>query len=131
MSLAKPKRGEPDEALGAGGGGVKEGGGGGGANKRLRKPSVKRWTERDCPRRLRRQSGKNVACYASFALVIAGLLGGTREVLGAEYVDAGDVSMDCNDCECTGSSDDGTITVFDNPSSGKRVSARRGESKIV
>lgn len=53
--------------------------------------------------------------------MIAGLLG-SREALAAEYVDKGDVSMDCDDCECTGSSDDGDITVFDNPYSGKRVS---------
>ena len=123
MSLAKPKRGEPDEALGAGGVGGREGGGGGrggGEKKRSRTPSVKRWVARDC-RRLRRQSRKNVA---SLALAIAGLLNGTQEVLGAEYVDGGEVSMSCDNCGCTGSSDDGDITVFDNPSSGERVRAR-------
>lgn len=126
MSLAKPKRGEPDEALGAGGGGRREEGGEG-ETKRLRKLSAKRWTARDC-RRQRRQSGKNVA---SFALVIAGLLSGTREVLGADYVDRGEVSMDCDECSCTGPSDDGDITVFVNPSSGERVRVGSGESKIV
>lgn len=33
------------------------------------------------------------------------------------------VSLTCDVCECQGSSDDGTITVFDIPSSGDRVSA--------
>lgn len=96
----------------------------------MREPSVKRWAARDC-QRPRRRSGKSVA---SFALVaIAGLLGGAREVLGAEYVDRGDVPMDCTDgCECTGSLDDETfITVFDNPSSGGRVRVMTGESKTV
>lgn len=97
----------------------------------MREPSVKRWAARDC-QRPRWQSGKSVAPFALVAM-IAGLLCGAREVLGAEYVDRGDVSMDCTDgCACTGSSDDGTfITVFDNPSSGGRVRVRIGESKTV
>ena len=129
MSLVKQKRGEPDEALGARGvggrtGGIGglggEGGGGGRENNNLRTSSVKQRTAHDC-RRLRRSSRKSVA---SLALVIAGLLNGTRGVLGADYVDGGEVSMSCDNCGCTGSSDDGDITVFDSPSSGERVRAR-------
>lgn len=61
-------------------------------------------------------------------LGIAGLMllgGGWRRLGGVsaqEYIDGGKVSMDCEICSCEGSSDDIDIVVFDNPSSGKRVS---------
>lgn len=44
--------------------------------------------------------------------------------VGAQYVDGGKVSMDCADCSCVGSSDDGTIDVFRSPSDGELVSDR-------
>ena len=50
-------------------------------------------------------------------LAAAASLGRTR----AQYVDGGSVSMDCEVCYCDGSTDDGTVEVFDNPSSGQRV----------
>lgn len=45
--------------------------------------------------------------------------------IGAEgqYTDGGAVSVSCTDCSfCEGSSDDGAVMVFDNPSTGDRVS---------
>lgn len=65
--------------------------------------------------------------YLFFALLAVGLLG-PRQVLAQEeeYVDGGEVLMDCgteNACSCEGTSGDGvTINVFDYPTSGKRVS---------
>ncbi|CAM9421106.1 unnamed protein product [Ascophyllum nodosum] len=50
-------------------------------------------------------------------LAAAASLGRTR----AQYVDGGSVSMDCEVCYCDGSTDDGTVEVFDNPSSGQRM----------
>lgn len=47
-------------------------------------------------------------------------MGRGGRVAGA-FVDGGKVSMDCEDCSCTGSSDDGTIAVFKSPSSGELV----------
>ena len=41
-----------------------------------------------------------------------------------QYTSGGEVSVGCTDCSfCEGSSDDGTVMVFDNPSTGGRVSA--------
>ena len=54
------------------------------------------------------------------AIIVAGLLGNMR-VFG-QYVDSGAVDMSCDEeCYCEGDSDDGTITVFDIPSSVERV----------
>lgn len=57
-------------------------------------------------------------CSIVFVLFWAG-------AVTAQLVDGGAVTMDCGECDCTGSSDDGTIVVFDNPSSGDRVSLSR------
>lgn len=57
-------------------------------------------------------------------LAISGLWGGIGAgvtVATAQLTNGGAVSMDCSDCDCSGTSDDGTISVFDNPSSGERV----------
>lgn len=61
--------------------------------------------------------------YASFAMVVAGLLGGGggRGGVNAQYINGGAVAMTCGICACQGSSDDGTIAVFDSPSLGERV----------
>ena len=54
------------------------------------------------------------------AIVVAGLLGNLK-VFG-QFIDRGAVDMSCDEeCYCEGDSDDGTITVFDIPSSGERV----------
>lgn len=40
-----------------------------------------------------------------------------------QYTSGGGVSVSCTDCSfCEGSSDDGAVMVFDNPSTGDRVS---------
>lgn len=71
----------------------------------------------------------------SLALVVAGLVGdgGGRGGVNAQFFDGGPVSMVCGACTCEGSSDDGSITVFDNPSSGERVreSNLRGKCHFV
>lgn len=57
-------------------------------------------------------------------LGITGLWGGIGAgvtVANAQLTDGGEVLMSCGDCDCSGTSDDGTISVFDNPSSGERV----------
>lgn len=48
-------------------------------------------------------------------------LGGFGQVAAQDLVNGGSVALTCGVCECTGTSDDGTITVFDAPSSGDRV----------
>lgn len=58
--------------------------------------------------------------FALFVASLALLMG--REGARAQFVDGGAISMDCEDCGCTGSSDDGSIDVFNNPSTGGRVS---------
>ncbi|CAM9907242.1 unnamed protein product, partial [Ectocarpus sp. 8 AP-2014] len=74
-------------------------------------------------------SSSSSGVYGSLPLVVAGflLLGVGRRgdeggwgglllaVAGQEYIDGGDVSMACDDCDCRGSSDSGTIVVFENP----------------
>ena len=55
---------------------------------------------------------------------LVGMMGIGRGRVSAQYVDGGKVSMDCADCSCSGSSDDGTIDVFRSPSSGELVRAR-------
>lgn len=80
-----------------------------------------RWLKSDKRRRLR--SGDIHLRTSPFASCIVAMLfvsGGVR----AQYTNGGEVSMSCGDCECTGSSDDGEVEVFDNPSSGERVSKK-------
>lgn len=45
-----------------------------------------------------------------------------RRVDCQSFVDGGEVAVECTSCNCKGDSDDGTVIVFDNPSSGSRVS---------
>lgn len=54
------------------------------------------------------------------ALAMVGLL---RAAEG-QYINGGTVSVSCGDCSCDGTSEDGDVLVFDNPSSGTRVSER-------
>ncbi|CAN0014977.1 unnamed protein product, partial [Ectocarpus fasciculatus] len=83
--------------------------------------------------------------YGSLPLFLAGLLSlGRRSdeggwggglllaVTGQDYIDGGDVSMTCDDCDCRGSSDDGTIVVFENPATESLVAKVEGEfSEVV
>lgn len=55
---------------------------------------------------------------------VAGLVLGVGKVAAQGLVNGGSVALTCDICECQGTSDDGTITVFDNPSSGERVRER-------
>ena len=58
--------------------------------------------------------------WVSAAMIVAGLLGNLK-VFG-QFIDRGAVDMSCDEeCYCEGDSEDGTITVFDIPSSGQRV----------
>lgn len=38
------------------------------------------------------------------------------------FVDGGEVAVECSSCNCKGDSEDGSVVVFDNPSTGSRVS---------
>lgn len=49
------------------------------------------------------------------------MIGSMTRGTEAQFVDGGAVAMSCDECACEGSSDDGTIAVLDNPSSGARV----------
>lgn len=68
--------------------------------------------------------------------VISGLMygllfAGGRSRVNAQFVDGGPVALTCDTCECTGSSDqDNSIVVFDNPSTGDRVSVCVREGTI-
>lgn len=67
---------------------------------------------------------KGMIKFGSFVgVMVAGLTAGWGTGgANAQFIDGGAVAMDCNVCSCAGStSDDGTIEVFDNPSSGERV----------
>lgn len=48
-----------------------------------------------------------------------------------QYINGGSVSVSCNDCACEGSSDDGDVLVFDNPSTGQRVSEERRRNPLL
>ncbi|CAM9182220.1 unnamed protein product, partial [Ectocarpus sp. 12 AP-2014] len=90
-------------------------------------------------------SSSSSGVYGSLPLFVAGflLLGGRRgdeggwgglllAVTGQEYIDGGDVSMACDDCDCRGSSDSGTIVVFENPATESLVAKVEGEySEVV
>lgn len=72
---------------------------------------------------VRRRTHFSSGC-ACMLFVISGLLGGFGAgvtVANAQLTNGGAVVMDCGSCHCSGTSDDGTISVFDNPSSGERV----------
>lgn len=61
-------------------------------------------------------------------LGIATLLGAAA--VDGQLIDGGAVSMTCFDpCACDGTTDDGQIRVFDNPSTGSRVSAILGRKE--
>lgn len=65
---------------------------------------------------------KGMAKFGSFiGVMVAGLAGRWGTGANAQFTDGGAVAMDCGVCFCEGSSADGTIEVFDNPSSGERV----------
>ena len=65
---------------------------------------------------------KGMAKFGSFiGVMVAGLAGRWGTGANAQFTDGGAVTMDCGVCFCEGSSADGTIEVFDNPSSGERV----------
>ena len=53
--------------------------------------------------------------------------GGVR----GQFADGGDIKMSCGDCDCSGSSDAGTVTVFENPSSGGKVREKRPLVRLV
>ncbi|CAB1097604.1 unnamed protein product [Ectocarpus sp. CCAP 1310/34] len=90
-------------------------------------------------------SSSSSGVYGSLRLFVAGflLLGGRRgdegdwgglllAVTGQEYIDGGDVSMACDECDCRGSSDSGTIVVFENPATESLVAKVEGEySEVV
>lgn len=61
------------------------------------------------------------------ALALAGLL----RASSGQYINGGSVSVSCNDCACEGSSDDGDVLVFDNPSTGQRVSEERRRNPLL
>lgn len=67
----------------------------------------------------------------SFALVLIAGLFLRWGAVDAQYDYVGEVAMDCGDCNCDGTSDDGTILVMDNPSSGARVSRERGSGSFI
>ena len=56
------------------------------------------------------------------ALGLAAVFLGIAE---GQYTSGGGVSVSCECSFCEGSSDDGTVIVFDNPSTGDRVSEKR------
>eukprot|EP00752_Nemacystus_decipiens_P004637 g4231.t1 len=77
------------------------------------------------PQRRRRTSrGDGIAASLLMALLL--LVGGARGVT-AQFTDGGDIKMSCGDCDCSGTSDAGTVTVFENPSSGAKVAHVEGE----
>lgn len=68
-------------------------------------------------RRTARWKGGRAVIAAGFLLWTGGA--------SAQFTDGGDISMSCGDCDCSGSSDAGTVTVFENPSSGGKVRRKR------
>lgn len=66
-------------------------------------------------------NGSATARRAVWLLLLPLVLGVTAQ----DLVNGGEVALACEVCECLGTSDDGTITVFQNPSSGDPVSKRQ------
>lgn len=66
---------------------------------------------------------KRPSCSAVYVLAYysLGCLLSRSARVRAQYFDGGEVALDCGVCNCVGTSDDGAIEVFDNPSSGERV----------
>ncbi|CAM9970203.1 unnamed protein product, partial [Hapterophycus canaliculatus] len=56
-----------------------------------------------------------------FVAVAGFALAAGKGGVGAQWTDGGAVALSCGLCDCSGSSDDGTLVVFDNPSTGDRV----------
>lgn len=80
--------------------------------------------------RRRNRNSSSSSSSDPFASVSAGLplvgllllLGSTAVgVVSGQLADGGEVKMTCDNCECTGSSDAGSISVFENPSTGGKV----------
>eukprot|EP00903_Cladosiphon_okamuranus_P014284 g13267.t1 len=59
-------------------------------------------------------------------LELATLLGAAAAVRG-QYIYGGEVPVTCTDCICEGTTDEGDVTVFDNPSTANRVVSVDGE----
>ena len=77
----------------------------------------------------RKRPSSLLGVYSSRLYVLTWLVGvmgmGRGRVSAQQYDDGGKVLMDCEEaCYCKGSSDDGTIEVFQSPSSGELVSDR-------
>ncbi|CAM9521637.1 unnamed protein product, partial [Scytosiphon promiscuus] len=70
--------------------------------------------------RTRRDGGRRSISFAVMAAASIALAPGNKCV-DAQWTDGGAVALTCDLCDCSGSSDDGTIVVFDNPSSGDRI----------
>lgn len=68
-----------------------------------------------------RRGGRGIS-FAVMAAAAGFALGAGTGGVDAQWTDGGAVAMSCGLCECSGSSDDGTLYVFDNPSTGDRVS---------
>lgn len=66
----------------------------------------------------------SLSCWYYYVLFVVVLFAGGRSRVDAQFVDGGDLALTCGACECTGTSDVGSIVVFDNPSTGDRVSER-------
>ncbi|CAM9521430.1 unnamed protein product [Scytosiphon promiscuus] len=82
--------------------------------------------------RTKRYAQSPLAIAASLLLVFGGDRGG--QLPGGVMGQVAEVSMSCDDkgCECTGSSDSGTIVVFENQSSGSLVAkVEGGYSEVV
>lgn len=43
-----------------------------------------------------------------------------------QFTDGGDIAMACGECDCSGTSDAGSVIVFEDPSSGGKVREQRG-----
>lgn len=107
--------------------------------RRRRGQRWKRWPQQQQPRCsasplvLLNQRRRGIRSRSIRRRARIGLWGLAAVVLGAavrrvecqSYVNGGEVAVDCNSCDCQGDSDDGSVVVFDNPSSGSRVSRTR------
>ncbi|CAM9229043.1 unnamed protein product, partial [Pylaiella littoralis] len=103
--------------------------------RRRRGQRWKRWPQQQqprCPasplvllnqrrRGIRSRSIRRRARIGLWGLAAVVLGAAVRRVECQSYVNGGEVAVDCNSCDCQGDSDDGSVVVFDNPSSGSRV----------
>ncbi|CAM9228968.1 unnamed protein product [Pylaiella littoralis] len=77
--------------------------------------------------RPRRRSWRRKLCDGVIFGMYGLLVTGGRSRVSAQFVDGGAVVLTCGNCECTGSSDDGSVAVFDNPSTEDRIVSVEGE----